>query len=43
MSNAFVSIYSSFLMLNNKNRAFHCLFMLFRGALTNVNRCNLWF
>jgi len=29
-------------MLVNKNPDVHCLFMLVHGALTNVNKYNLW-
>jgi len=30
-------------MLVDTIPAVHCMFMLVHGALTNVNKCNIWF
>jgi len=30
-------------MLVNKNTAVYCLFLLVNSAVTDVNKCNLWF
>jgi len=38
VSNAFVIVF-----ININNTAVDCLFMLVHGALTDVNKYNLWF
>jgi len=40
MSNTFVTVYLSLLILVLKNTAVHCVSMLLHSALNNVNKYN---